>query len=319
MCADRLAGASPRQARSILGVDTARASLFPSPPPEGVRGDPGLFGPSSTVWRVARERALLLGGQASLLLQLAHPLIAAAVAAQSGFRSDPLRRLRQTLDATLTITFGDSSQAHAAAGRVAAVHRRVHGVLSFECGGHPAGTGYDARDPGLGLWVHATLVVMALKVHTTFVGPLGPEDRARYYEESKRFAAMFGVTPDVMPATYADFGAYVGSMLQGPSLEVCREARTLGDEILRPGALARLGWAFALGRAVTAGLLPERFRVSYDLPWGLRKRSAFEAMGATSRLSLLATPARLRYWPHYLEACERSSGPSRLPDPPASR
>src|SRR6059058_4391825 len=100
------------------------------PPPEpGEPGDPGLFGPGSMVWRIGRERALLLGGPAALLLQLAHPLVAAGVAAHSDFRRDPFARLRATLDSVLTISYGDRSQAEAAAEAVAATHRRVRGRL----------------------------------------------------------------------------------------------------------------------------------------------------------------------------------------------
>src|SRR5437667_9471751 len=62
----------------------------------GRAGDPGLFGPGSVVWRVARERILLVGGPAALLLQLAHPLVAEAVAAHSGFGREPLQRLLAT-------------------------------------------------------------------------------------------------------------------------------------------------------------------------------------------------------------------------------
>jgi uncharacterized protein (DUF2236 family) len=55
-------------------------------------------GPDSEVWRVWRERTLLLSGPAAVLLQLAHPLITAGVAAHRNFRADPLRRLRAVLD-----------------------------------------------------------------------------------------------------------------------------------------------------------------------------------------------------------------------------
>ena len=71
------------------------------PPLEpGERWDPGLFGPDSTVWRIGRERILLAGGPAALLLQIAHPLVAAGVTNHSGFSEDPFLRLRATLDAT---------------------------------------------------------------------------------------------------------------------------------------------------------------------------------------------------------------------------
>jgi uncharacterized protein (DUF2236 family) len=50
------------------------------PLPSGMPGDPGLTGPGSLTWRIARERVAPLGGPSALLLQLAHPLAAAGVA-----------------------------------------------------------------------------------------------------------------------------------------------------------------------------------------------------------------------------------------------
>jgi uncharacterized protein (DUF2236 family) len=50
------------------------------PLPPGTPGDPGLTGPGSVTWHVCRERVVPLGGLSALLLQLAHPLVAAGVA-----------------------------------------------------------------------------------------------------------------------------------------------------------------------------------------------------------------------------------------------
>jgi len=111
--------------------------------------DVGLFGPDSLTWRVNREQALLLGGGRALLLQLAHPLVAAGVADHSDFRSDPLRRLRRTLDATLAMIFGTTAEAEAAAAGVRAVHERVTGTLRTRVGRFDAGTPYRAEDPAL--------------------------------------------------------------------------------------------------------------------------------------------------------------------------
>jgi uncharacterized protein (DUF2236 family) len=57
---------------------------FPHPSP-GRPGDPGLFGPRSLAWRINRETILLLGGGRALLMQVAHPLVAAGVADHSDF------------------------------------------------------------------------------------------------------------------------------------------------------------------------------------------------------------------------------------------
>jgi uncharacterized protein (DUF2236 family) len=61
------------------------------PLPAGTPGDPGLTGPGSITWRVCRERVVPLGGLSALLLQLAHPLVAAGVAEHSSFHDDPTR------------------------------------------------------------------------------------------------------------------------------------------------------------------------------------------------------------------------------------
>ncbi|MGH7855885.1 MAG: oxygenase MpaB family protein, partial [Candidatus Binatia bacterium] len=61
-----------------------------------------------------REAVLLLGGGRALLMQIAHPLVAAGVADHSDFRTDSLGRLRRTLDAMLTITFGTLREAEEA-------------------------------------------------------------------------------------------------------------------------------------------------------------------------------------------------------------
>ena len=81
--------------------------------------DRGLFGPDSLTWRVNREGALLLGGGRALLLQVAHPLVAAGVSQHSNYREDPFGRLYRTLDTVTTIVFGSASDAKAVAAREA--------------------------------------------------------------------------------------------------------------------------------------------------------------------------------------------------------
>src|SRR5213594_226978 len=73
--------------------------------------DQGLFGPESAIWRVNRESAVTLGGTCALLMQLAHPRVAAGVRDHSRFEEDTVGRLRRTLDLTMTIVFGSRSAA----------------------------------------------------------------------------------------------------------------------------------------------------------------------------------------------------------------
>ena len=97
----------------------------------------GLYGPTSEAWRLNREAMLLLGaGPRALLLQLAHPLVAAGVADHSDFRADPWRRLRATLRSYLAIVYGTTKEARAEIRRLNELHRAIEG------------DGYRARDPG---------------------------------------------------------------------------------------------------------------------------------------------------------------------------
>jgi uncharacterized protein (DUF2236 family) len=276
---------------------------------EGRAGDPGLFGPGSEVWRMGRERVLLLGGPAALLLQLAHPLVAAGVTQHSDFRADPFDRLRATLDATLRISFGDSQQVEEAAARVAARHRRVQGTLSSATGPFPAGSPYLATDPHLAMWVFATLVTVAIDVHDRFVGALSQARRGRYYQEAKRFARLFSVTDDVLPATYRDFREYVRETGEGSVLTVGEEARSLGRDVLQPPLPAAFRLTRPAAAAVTASLLPARLREDFGLGWGPSERVLASVVRTGVRATIGAWPRSVRYWDHYRAACSRVRRP----------
>src|SRR5919106_1408557 len=107
----------------------------------------GYFDPQGVAWRVGRELALLLGGGRALLLQVAHPLVAAGVAEHSGYRENPWRRLEGTMNAVWAIVFGTRADADRTARRVRAMHSKVEGRTREEMGPFPAGTPYSALDP----------------------------------------------------------------------------------------------------------------------------------------------------------------------------
>lgn len=296
--------------RNPLAALDARLGI--PPPVPGAPGDPGLFGPGSMVWTVGRERVLLLAGPAALLMQLAHPLVAAAVTRHSDFRSDPIRRLRGTLQAVLAIGYGDRTQAEAAAASVRSLHARVSGSLPVTVGPFAAGTPYQASDPALALWVHATLVTTALEAFARFVRPLARADMERYWEESKRFAALFGVTRSVLPDSYDDFESY--RRTAEASLVVGDDARMLAFRVLRPPLPRALRPGAFLVPLFTAGLLPPTLRRDYGLPWDRRRRRAFAAWAGVVRATVGLWPPSVRFWPHYRLALARAA-----PDAPEER
>src|SRR4051794_25246466 len=137
-----------------------------------------MFGPGSLTWRVNGESVLLLGGGRALLLQVAHPGVAAGDAEFSDYRTDPWTRLYRTLDTTLSIVFGDGDTSRAASDRLNRIHERVQ---ESDDRGMP----YRALDPELLLWVHATLIDTSLTIYTRYVAQLTPTELDRYYEEMK--------------------------------------------------------------------------------------------------------------------------------------
>ena len=252
-----------------------------------------LPGPGSISWRVNREAALLLGGGRALLMQLAHPKVAAGVAEHSDFERDPLSRLERTLTLSLALTFGNPEQVRAAAERINRTHRRV------------TGPGYRALDPDLLLWVDATLVDSALVTYRTFVGPLTPDEEERYYQEAKAIGALLGIPRRLYPETLAGFRDYLAEMLAGP-VQPDDTGRRLARLVLRPPIRPLPGGVFAPFDVITAGLLPERLQRAYGLRWGRVSRGLFAAARATVPRVLAATPRRLRIVPPARQAEARA-------------
>jgi uncharacterized protein (DUF2236 family) len=193
---------------------------------------------------------------------------------------------------------------------VNAIHARVSGRLRAASGAFGAGTPYSARDPGLALWVHATLVDSALLAYQSFVAPLSPADRDDYWQESKRVAALFQVPERRLPRRYDDFVAWWNGMLEGPVLDPKPEARRLADAVLHPPL--RLLPAFLpswipdlrlprlAGDAtsfLTLGLLPPVLRARFGWRLGPAQTAAFRATRAVVRRALPLLPEPVRVWP----------------------
>jgi uncharacterized protein (DUF2236 family) len=278
------------------GFDLTRMWL-PGPGP-GRSGDPGLFPPGTVARRVNGETALLLGGGRALLLQLAHPMVAAGVADHSDFRRDAFGRLANTLDLTLTVSFGDEDQRRNAAERVTDTHVRVTGRRD-------AGP-YRALDPELLLWVHATLVDSALAAYGRFIGPIEPVARDRYHEEMKRQAVTFGVPQDRLPGSFEDFRGYVAGMVA--TLEITDDARELSLGVLQPALPLPLRPVAEVMRFLTVGLLPERIRTGYGLAWGPVNERVLTALARVIRSGVMLLPDVWRRWPHARDADRRLTG-----------
>jgi len=235
--------------------------------------DEGLFPRSSWLRRVSAEPVLLLGGGRALLLEVAHPLVAAGVAEHSDFRSDPFGRLQRTLDALGAIAFGSRDVALQAVRGVERAHRRIRGRLAQDAGPFAAGTAYSGRDPELVLWVWATLVDTAIVVYERFVEPLASRSLDAYYRDQCAVARLLGVPAARVPRRYAAFRGYFDGMLASDVLTVTEPARQIAERVLEARhASARLV------RGLTAGLLPPRLRAAYGLAWDPRRAARLETL-----------------------------------------
>ena len=248
-----------------------------------------LFGPSSMTWKVNRESILLLGGRAALLMQLAHPLVAAGVADHSDFRVDPVARLRRTLDVMLSITFGDVETAAKMMRRVEAVHSKVKGHTTD-------GHAYSAHDPELAKWVFTTLVYTSVGVYEACVAKLSAEESARHYEESLVIARMFGVPDEMMPGSRDELMAWMHRMIEDGTVQVTPTARELAAAILRPvrAVPRRLAERSAV---VTRSLLPVRIREGYGLSTGLPDSLFLAVASRAARVALPLVPSSVRMLP----------------------
>jgi len=153
----------------------------------------GVFGPGSATWRVNREAAIFLGAARALLLQLAHPWVANAVAELSQVFADPIGRFHRTFRVMFAMDFGTLDQALAAARRLHRRHAAITGVMPRAAGPYAAGSRYRANEATALLWVHATLIETALVARDLVLPSLSTDDRERYYAESRVFAALFGI------------------------------------------------------------------------------------------------------------------------------
>ena len=207
------AGGVPRHGPWLAGLIRDRAaagtaSLFshgahPLARTLDYSGDPGLFGPGSMTWLVAGDTAVFVGGIRALLVQAAHPEVAAGVAQHSRYREDPLGRLTRTAAYVTATSFGAMPEVSRAVAIVRGRHRPVAGHSD-------RGLPYDASDPALSAWVHNTLTDSFLTAYRVYgAQPCLSADADRYVREQTRVGELLGAEP--LPGTAAALSAWVAS------------------------------------------------------------------------------------------------------------
>ncbi len=220
------------------------------------RSDDALFPRDCVTWRVHGDvTTMMVGGVASLLLQMLHPAVLAGVWDHSAFRTDMLGRLRRTARFIAETTYAERDIAQAAIARVREVHERVGGTL-------PDGTPYRADDPELLAWVHVTEMWSFLAAWQRYGVPVTRAQADVYYAETARIAQALGADP--IPRDAAAAEALIAAMR--PHLRVDSRTREVAHFVLhqRPPSLA-VAPAQAAIFAAAVDLLPDWARAMHGL------------------------------------------------------
>ncbi|HEY7790205.1 MAG TPA: oxygenase MpaB family protein [Vicinamibacterales bacterium] len=266
----------------------------------------GLFGPQSMLWRVDQDAAIFLGAGRALLLQLAHPWVAAAITDHSRSLTDPFGRFHRTFRIVFTIVFGTRDQALAAARRLYRLHTTITGTVPARSGRFAAGSAYHANEEEALRWVHATLIETAILARAIVRPPLTSAELERYWQDGRRFAALFGIRDETLPPDWAGFMAYNRAMWASDTLVVTPEARAIADALWSgAGTWLRVPRWY---RRLTAHMLPSSLRA----PFGFAPADYDEARAARITTWVRGAypwiPSRLRLVGPYQEARGRLAG-----------
>ena len=267
---------------------------------ESRRCEPVGEGSAIVAQRLNAERFVLLGWTRAILLQLAHPLIAAGVYDHSSFRATPwaaASRLHATIRAMLALTFGTDAEREYALQGIRTIHTRVHGQLRESVGPFPAGTAYSAEDPVLVLWVHLTLLESIPLAYEYFVGEVTDAERDIYCAESSWVATALGAVPSDVPHTWAEARSQLTRTYASGVLAVGSQARELANAVLAPRVTRFVPPLASLNRVVATGLLPPSIRDQYGLQWTNVDQRRFDSTVARLRRLRRALPDVVALWP----------------------
>jgi len=270
------------------------------------------LGPGAVAWYAASDvRGMLLAVRA-LVLQVAHPMVGAAVGQQSVYKSDPYGRLWRTVMSVIRQVFGGYRAAEEGQ-RLLELHKPIQGI-------DDQGRRYSAMNPNAYVWVHATM----FDVWRTFLRDYGPgltvPQEQQLFDEWRRVGLLIGCQERLMPPSIPEFDAYFAAML--PTLEdndVVQDLLYNGpkapfflpqfvlDLLNRP----LLRWQ----RAFVAETLPDGLAERFRLPRSSQTATVARRLGRFSHL-LGYVPGVIRRSPLALYAMWRTGRDPRIrPEP----
>jgi uncharacterized protein (DUF2236 family) len=155
-------------------------------------------------WRVLKDPAVFIVGllREALLLSL-HPPFAAAAVDHDSFGDDPIMRFRRVALYTYTATYGSKADAERVSGMVRRRHHQIVGVEPLTLLPYQAHSEYELA------LTQAMLTASFLAVFEQIHGELPGPKRDQFVAEQRVPAALLGVAPEHLPATYGALVDYL--------------------------------------------------------------------------------------------------------------
>jgi len=179
--------------------------------------------------------------------------------------------------------------------------------MDYEAGAFEQGSTYGANEANAMLWVHATLGDPTGKMYALFRRPLDDDEKEKFYQETKLFAYMFGISDDILPPDWDSFLEYNRDMWNSDQLVVTDATRELTNFLFDPlhvGLTPAMAWL----KLVTAATMPPRLRDEFGLVYGHKEKLMLAAGRKLVSMAEPAVPDILRNGPSYLEATRRIRG-----------
>lgn len=202
---------------------------FSQPP-----GEPALAPADGVSWRVfANPVTLFIGGVTAVLLELSEPSVRSGVWDHSSFARDPGTRLRRTGFAAMMTVYGPRSATEALIARVVKMHGHVKGST-------PGGVAYQANDPRLLDWVHATAAFGFSEAYHVYARPLSAQEKDAAFTEGGPSALLYGATG--APRSRTEWEALLAATAPGleESAILADFMRIMGDAPILPAPMRPL-------------------------------------------------------------------------------
>jgi uncharacterized protein (DUF2236 family) len=268
------------------------------------------LGPDSLTWRLFGDWRGLLQGPWAGSMQNMHPQLGAAVEQHSTFFTERWQRLYRSLYPIGGVVF-DGDRAPRTGRQVRDYHRGISGVDA-------KGRKYNALDPDVFFWAHATFVMGTARVQEHLGYPLTDEEKQRLWAEGIRWYAMYGMPMHNIPPDWVSFQAYWDRMC-AEVLEDNKATRDVLDlsELAKPPLAPWLpdpAWRLlripiAKGFIwLTVGMYDQPIRTLLGYRWTAWDERMLRLVRLVVRNVWRLVPFERRYHPRARSAWQRASG-----------